>query len=393
MILTSIEQLLFLQRLPETGSGTYWRLLDEFPTLKTALEAPLDVISKILSEAACEALMEYRNLGDKSPVVRQVRSDLAWLRDRNIQLLDTHSEHYPEMLREIRRAPPLLYVWGDPTVLSLPQVALVGSRSPTPGGRDNAARFAADLAAKGVTITSGLALGVDVAAHQGALNSNGKTIAVLGTGIDQIYPQRHRQMAQNIVAAGGAVITEFPLGTPPLPANFPQRNRIISGLSCGVLVVEAAVKSGSLITARYAMQQNREVFAIPGSIHNPLSRGCHCLIKDGAKLVETAQDVIDEIQGFLALKWQEVSDLDSSAQALATSHELVESEHEDKIMTQLGYEPVSLDTLVERTGLAAGELMATLLTMELKGLVSNMGRGYERANRTKVDSELSLRLI
>lgn len=390
-MLTSKEQILLLQRLPDTGSATYWRLLDEFPTLSTAMEAPLDVISKILTPAACEVLMEYRELGENSRVMQRVRADLNWLKEHRIHLLDTHSEHYPQMLREIRRAPPILYVWGDPGVLSLPQIAVVGSRSPTPGGRDNAQQFARELAAAGVTITSGLALGIDVAAHSGALSSNGKTIAVLGTGIDQIYPQRHQQMAQEIVASGGAVITEFPLGCQPVPANFPQRNRIISGLSFGVLVIEAAVKSGSLITARYAIQQDREVFAIPGSIHNPLSKGCHALIKDGAKLVETAKDVIDEVQGFLSLKWQEL-DQDPALMNLQVTEELVDSVHEEKILSHIGYDPVSLDVLIQRTGLGAGELMAALLTMEVKGLVGNMGSGYARGTPLSSGLDLSIKL-
>lgn len=388
---TSSELILLLQRLPETGSGTYWRLLDEFPTLNTALEAPLDLIAQILSPAACKALMDYREFGEESAVMRRVRADIAWLEEHNITLVDTHSEHYPQMLSEIKRAPPLLYVWGDPAVLSFPQVAVVGSRSPTSSGKDNAFHFAKSLATAGVTITSGLALGVDIAAHQGALSANGKTLAVLGTGIDQIYPQRHQQMARELVLAGGAVVTEFPLGVQPLPANFPQRNRIISGLSCGVLVVEAAVKSGSLITARYAIQQNREVFAIPGSIHNPLSRGCHALIKDGAKLVETAQNIIDEIQGFLALKWQEL-DQDPSQTTLEVAKELVETEHEEAILNCLDYDPVSFDMLVQRTGLKAGELMATLLTMELKGTVGHMGAGYTRAMPVPSGLDLSAKL-
>lgn len=390
-MLTSTELILLLQRLPETGSGTYWRLLDEFPTLKTALDAPLDLLSHILSPAACDKLIEFRELGEDSAVMRRVRADMAWLQEHDIALLDTHSEHYPHMLSEIKRAPPLLYVWGDPSILTLPQVAIVGSRSPTTSGKDNAFHFAKCLASAGVTITSGLALGVDVAAHQGALSANGRTVAVLGTGIDQIYPQRHQQMARELVLAGGAVVTEFPLGVQPMPANFPQRNRIISGLSCGVLVVEAAVKSGSLITARYAIQQNREIFAIPGSIHNPLSRGCHALIKDGAKLVETAQDIVDEIQGFLAMKWQEL-DQDPSQAALEVAKELVESEHEEVVLSSLDYDPVSFDVLVERTGLKAGELMAALLTMELKGTVGNMGAGYTKAMPTPAGLDLSAKL-
>lgn len=390
-MLTSTELILLLQRLPETGSATYWRLLDEFPTLKTALNAPLDLISQILSPAACEMLMDYRELGEQSVVMRRVRADIAWLQEHDITLLDTHSEQYPQMLSEIKRAPPLLYVWGDPSVLSLPQVAIVGSRSPTSSGKDNAFHFAKSLASAGVTITSGLALGVDIAAHQGALSANGKTVAVLGTGIDQIYPQRHQQMARELVLAGGAVVTEFPLGVQPLPANFPQRNRIISGLSYGVLVVEAAVRSGSLITARYAIQQNREIFAIPGSIHNPLSRGCHALIKDGAKLVETAQDIVDEIQGFLAMKWQEL-DQDPCEAALQVAKELVESEHEEIILNSLDYDPISFDTLSERTGLKAGELMAALLTMELKGSIGNMGTGYSKASPALSGLDLSAKL-
>lgn len=389
-MLTSIEQQLLLQRLPETGSGTYWRLLDEFPTLNTALEAPLDVLSRILPSAACDALMDYRDKGENSAIMRQVKEDIIWLEQNDVKLLDTHSEDYPALLREIKRAPPVLYCWGDPTVLSLPQIAVVGSRSPTPGGRDNAKSFAAHLSARGVTITSGLALGVDIAAHEGALESNGKTIAVLGTGIDQIYPQRHAQLSHDIVKQGGCVISEFPLGTPPQPANFPQRNRIISGLSFGVLVIEAAVKSGSLITARYAIQQNREVFAIPGSIHNPLSRGCHALIRDGAKLVESAQDIIDEVQGFLQLKVQE-SQVNSLIDELDNKGELVESEHEGAILAQLGYDPVNLDLLAKRTGLAIGELMANLLTMELKGLVGNVGSGYIRSTPAARGKDLSLK--
>lgn len=390
-MLTSTEMILLLQRLPETGSATYWRLLDEFPTLKTALDAPLDALSHILSSAACDKLLEFREFGENSEVMRRVRTDIAWLREHEITLLDTHSEYYPGMLGEIRRAPPLLYVWGDPSVLTLPQIAIVGSRSPTTSGKDNAFHFAKSLASAGVTITSGLALGVDIAAHQGALSANGRTVAVLGTGIDQIYPQRHQQMARELVLAGGAIVTEFPLGVQPMPANFPQRNRIISGLSCGVLVVEAAVKSGSLITARYAIQQNREIFAIPGSIHNPLSRGCHALIKDGAKLVETAQDIVDEIQGFLAMKWQELKQ-DPSTTALQVAKELVESEHEDIILKYLDYDPISFDALVERTGLQTGELMAALLTMELKGTVGNMGVGYTKAVPLPSGLDLSAKL-
>ncbi len=379
---TSQEFILILQRLPETGSGRYWRILDQFPNLQTAFSASPHLISKILSPAAFDVFMDYRKNGENSAVMKQVRQDLAWLKAHNIHLLDPHSENYPQMLTEIRRPPPILYVWGDPNVLSLPQIAVVGSRNPTAGGTDNAIQFCKELAAAGVTITSGLALGVDAAAHQGALAANGKTIAVLGTGIDQIYPRRHAQLAQDIVNSGGAVITEFPLGVKPLPSNFPQRNRIISGLSSGVLVVEAAVKSGSLITARYALQQNREVFAIPGSIHNPLSRGSHALIKEGAKLVETAKDIVDEIEGYLSMKWRELNPTQQTM-SFAEVDDSVEFKHEGAVLKQLGFDPVIFDVLISRTGLDASELMSTLLAMELKGLVSSFGSGYARVGAVK----------
>lgn len=377
-MLTPTELLLLLQRLPETGSATYWRLLEAFPNLKTAMNAPIGMLSNLLTPAACQALSLYREQGESSELMRQVRRDLVWLEERKIHILDTHHEFYPKTLREIKRAPPVLYVWGDPAVLSMPQIAIVGSRNPTPDGRENAYHFAKELAANGVTVTSGLALGIDVAAHTGAVAAKGRTIAVLGTGIDQIYPIRHKQLAQDIVDARGAIVSEFPLGSGPIAANFPQRNRIISGLSFGVLVVEAAVKSGSLITARYALQQDREVFAIPGSIHSPLSKGCHEMIKQGAKLVESAKDITDEIQGFLSMKWQEIGKAPSQL-ALQMSEELMETEHEQTVLDHIHFDPVSFDVLISRTGLGAGELMATLLTMEVRGMIGNNGNGYVRS--------------
>jgi DNA processing protein len=320
-------------------------------------------------------------------LVIKVRSDITWLRERNIHILYPEHEHYPCLMHEIKRAPPVLYVWGDPVVLSLPQIAIVGSRKPSVGGRQNATRFARGLVEAGFAITSGLALGVDVAAHTGALEGQGKTIAILGTGIDQIYPARHVAMAEQIVATGGAIATEFPLGTGALPSNFPQRNRIISGLACGVLVVEAAVQSGSLITARYALQQDREVYAIPGSIQNPLSRGCHALIKDGAKLVETPLDIIEELDGMLAFKRSELKSLAPKPTPQKTRNtvaadipqEQPAQGNEHIIMECLGFDPISFDEIAENITMTTGDLMAGLLTLELKGLVANVGQGYCRA--------------
>ncbi|HEY7771870.1 MAG TPA: DNA-processing protein DprA [Marinagarivorans sp.] len=377
MQLTPTEQRMLLQQLPQTGVAAYWHLLEHYASIDAAFAAPADELRSILHTDAVDWLMDIRAEGEAHMTVKQLRENQQWLKERRIHIVDIDSDKYPALLREIKKAPPVLYVWGDPRLLNFPQIGIVGSRSPTAGGRNHAREFAEGLASAGFTITSGLALGVDVAAHQGALNVEGRTLAVLGTGIDQVYPARHVHIAEQIVANGGAVVTEFPLGTTALPSNFPQRNRIISGLSCGVLVVEAAVKSGSLITARYALQQNREVFAIPGSIQNPLSRGCHALIKDGAALVEGPEDIVAELQGMLAYKRDESILLREQEQI---SKELAGTENgnESLIMDGLGYDPVSFDAIAERTALPAGELMANLLTMELKGLVANFGHGYAR---------------
>ena len=233
-----------------------------------------------------------------APDAAALAADREWIARDRIALLDAFDPRYPPLLTHLRAAPALLYVRGDLETLRLPQLAIVGSRSPTLPARCHAMRFAAELSRQGLTITSGLALGIDAAGHEGALRAGGRTVAVLGSGLDRIYPAQHRQLAARI-AASGALISEFPRGTAPLRMHFPQRNRIMSGLSLGTLVVEAARGSGSLITADFALEQGREVFAIPGSIHNPLTRGCHALIKSGAKLVESTRDIFEESSDFL----------------------------------------------------------------------------------------------
>ena len=266
-------------------------------------------------------------------------------------------------------------------MLGLPQIAIVGSRNPSSGGSENAHRFGEFLAGNGFTITSGLALGVDAAAHQGALAAQGKTIGVMGTGLDLIYTSRHRSLAQQIIDNGGALISELPLGSSANAANFPQRNRIISGLSCGVLVVEAAVQSGSLITAKTAVQQNREVFAIPGSIHNPLARGCHQLIRQGATLVETGQDIVDQLQGMLGYEREKL------AKMLQKAEKKTELDHksldgltpaEQQLIHAMGYDPVNVDDLVDRTNIPVGSVAAQLIGLEIKGYVQQIGAGYQR---------------
>ncbi len=376
-MLTSIEELILFHRLPGAGTALYWRLLEHFPSLHAALNAPMAKLQTLLSPAACDLLRTVRRCGEGNAFIAQVRADIEWARAHQVQLLDIDDERYPDLLREIPRPPPLLYIKGNPAALSLPQIAIIGSRNPTPTGRDIALDFSRELATSGFAITSGLALGIDGAAHWGALRASGTTLAILGTGVDRIYPARHQQLAEEILANGGALVSEFPLGTGPHPSHFPQRNRIISGLSCGVLVVEAAIKSGSLITARCALQQNREVFAVPGSIHNPLSKGCHLLLREGATLVESAADVVKELKGLLSLKWQEAL-LDRPVVSASINEDLAVHGDENCILEQLGYEPTSLDLLAERTRLDIGDIMACLLTLELRGLVANMGSGYMR---------------
>ena len=304
-----------------------------------------------------------------------IERDLAWLDAPHHHLVPCTSEAYPPLLAQTVGAPLILYVDGDPAVLSEPQLAIVGSRNPTVAGSETAHAFAEFLSTAGLTIASGLAEGIDAAAHRGALAGGGRTVAVCGTGLDLVFPREHAALAREI-AVHGALVSEFPIGTPGRRANFPQRNRIISGLALGTLVVEAARRSGSLITARYAGEQGREVFAIPGSIHNPLARGCHALIRQGAKLVESAEDVLAELPA-LAGALREIRGPATTARAKIAADEL---DKDYKILLDaLGFEPASLDRLVERTEFAAESVASMLLILELKGLVTACAGGtYSR---------------
>lgn len=376
---TLAKYLLFL-RLPETGAGAYWQLREQGLDVETLFDRPVGSLRSYLRPAALEALQGFFN---GSVLTRRLEQDLDYIStQQDLCCLTFDHPLYPRLLKEIPKPPPMLFVRGDSACLSLPQIAMVGSRNPTAGGIENAERFGRYLAECGFAITSGLALGIDAAAHQGALNAKGKTIAVMGTGIDLIYPSRHRGLAQSILAAGGALVSEFPLGVSSQAANFPQRNRIISGLSGGTLVVEAAVQSGSLITASYALQHDREVFAIPGSIHNPLARGCHQLIRQGATLVETAQDIVDQLAGLISYKSQEagrkhatISMFEDQESATTTPHL---NEAEQALLDALGFDPLPLDLLAERTGADIGSLSAGLITLEIKGLVQQIGACYQR---------------
>ena len=328
-------------------------------------------------------------LGDESrrwlaaPDTHLIDSDLAWLAQANHHLIGWDDEDYPSLLREIPGAPAALFVDGDPSLLWMPQIAIVGSRSASEAGLAITRRFSRALANAGFVVTSGMADGIDAAAHRAALDVHSPTLAVLGTGPDLVYPRKHRALAAEI-AANGALISEFSPGTPGKAEHFPRRNRIISGLALGTLVVEASLKSGSLITARYATEQGREVFAIPGSINSPLARGCHQLIRDGARLTETVDEIIGELSGLAAalgdrlrLRLQQPAGSAISAetdQAIGRGPVQRDADYQ-RLLEALELEEVDLDTLAERTGLSAGALSSMLLLLELEGEVSSARGG------------------
>jgi DNA processing protein len=306
-----------------------------------------------------------------APDAALLEADREWVLRERIVLIDSLSERYPPQLAEIGDAPVLLYVRGDAAALALRQLAIVGTRNPTVPGRRTAARFALCLARAGLTITSGLALGIDAAGHEGALAGGGRTIAVLGTGLDQIHPAQHGLLAARI-AEQGALVSECPRGTAPLPENFQRRSRLISGLSLGTLVIEAARYSGSLLTAQLAREQNRQVFAIPGSIDNPLTRGCHALIQAGAKLVESTQDIFEEI----AVSFDKQDDMSPRGDRDRITAAAVRLDKGHKILLDaFGFESASVDTLVERTGLPSHSVVSMLLALELQGAIGSQAGG------------------
>ena len=314
----------------------------------------------------------------KSPDWEAVEQDQRWLEKAGTRILPITDPAFPARLRDISGAPTVLFLRGDVGLLASPQLAMVGSRNPSSEGRRNAEQFAAYLAGCGLTITSGMALGIDAASHRGALKAKGPTIAVWGTGLDKPYPPRHRELAEEI-ADQGLIVSEFPPGTLPMPEHFPRRNRIISGLAIGTLVVEAAVASGSLITARLAGEQGREVFAIPGSIHNPMARGCHQLIRQGAKLVESAGDILEELAPQLRLELLPAPGVEP--RATATPAEPEDPEYR-LLLDSMAFAPTSVDTIVERTGLTPDAVSSMLLMLELQGQVEAAPGGhYSRVNK------------
>jgi len=341
---------------PRLGRDAARRLLAAFGSPQGVFLAPAAQRHDAIGPFAASALDSVPQSLDTL-----VAATLAWLAapgEGPRHVITLGDPLYPPLLLEAPDPPLLLYAEGRAELLGAVSIAIVGSRNPTAQGTDNARAFAGALAQAGLTVVSGLALGVDGAAHEGALAAPAGTIAVVGTGLDIVYPRRHRDLARRI-ACNGVMLSEYALGTPSLAPHFPQRNRIIAGLSRGTLVVEAAVQSGSLITARLAAEAGRDVFAIPGSIHAPQARGCHLLIKQGAKLVDCAQDVLDELAWAAALP---------AAGRVATPSATAA----DAVLTALGYDPVSFDTLVARTGWPSQDVHTRLLELELDGRVARL---------------------
>jgi DNA processing protein len=361
-----LRQWLTLAHLPGLGARRRLELLEHFGSIEALFDTPRGLLERVLPGAreAIETILTAADSDRHAPA-------LEWLAQDRHYLVTWQDADYPRLLREIADPPLALYVLGERAALTATQFAIVGSRNPTPVGKENAFAFATALATAGLAITSGLALGIDGEAHRGALAAKGRTLAVTGTGLDRVYPAAHRELA-HAIAEHGALVSEFPLGTPPRPENFPVRNRLIAGLSIGTLVVEAALQSGSLITARLATESGREVFAIPGSIHSPQARGCHALIRQGAKLVETAQDILEEL-GALARFVAAGNDNDTA----------VPAENLDgaqaRVLDSLGHDAASVDQLVERSGLTAPDVSSILLELELRGLVTPVTGGrYHR---------------
>jgi DNA processing protein len=373
-----IAQWIRLEQVNGVGSETARKLLKVFGLPANIFSASFSALAAVVSERMAHALLAP--IPDST--YEQIDKTLAWLDQPDNRLVTLADTDYPKTLLDIPDPPMMLYAKGRISLLARPAVAVVGSRNATAQGVANAEKFSEALSEAGLTVVSGMALGIDTAAHQGGLRfagqNGGSTVAVIGTGADIVYPARNRALAHQIAEAG-CIVSEYPIGTPAIAANFPRRNRIISGLAAGVLVVEAAAQSGSLITARMAAEQGRDVFAIPGSIHSPLSKGCHQLIKQGAKLVESAQDILEELKQFTSMQASTQSNKSGSTThgdtqtSGATKDPVI-----DRLLTALGFDPVPADTLAQRCNLDAATLNAQLLTLELAGLLEMLPGGMYR---------------
>ena len=354
------------------GTQTARDLLTQFGLPEQIFDTSFSALQKHIPEKIARAL--------SGPIPSEIQAHidqtLAWVAQENNYVITLGDEDYPQSLLSIADPPVLLYVKGRPAFLNMPTVAIVGSRNASAQGMLNADRFAQNLSEAGLTVVSGLALGIDTGAHTGAIKSAqqgyaGSSIAVIGTGLDIVYPAANRALAHQI-AEVGCIISEYSLGTPAIAHNFPRRNRIISGLSLGVLVVEAAAQSGSLITARSALEQGREVFAIPGSIHSPLAKGCHQLIRQGAKLVESAQDILEE------LRWQSTDSKNTHSSGVQIAASNLSDPKLQSLLENMGHEALSVDQLIVRTGLPVSSVQAALLNLELQGQIETLPGGQIR---------------
>ncbi|KTD03730.1 DNA-processing protein DprA [Fluoribacter gormanii] len=356
--MSNLPYYLALNRMERVGPRTVAKLQKRWPDLQHMFQ-----LSAIELEQAGLPLALAHTIAQFD--LNVIQEDLSWLAAADDHhLLTWDSSEYPPLLKEIIDPPIVLYAKGQLACLKQPKLAVVGSRNPTVTGSENARQFAKAIASHGVTIVSGLALGIDAQAHQGCLESGGQTIAVLGTGIDRIYPHRHRSLSLEI-AQNGLLVSEFPLKSPPIAGHFPRRNRIISGLSLCILVVESAIKSGSLITARMALEQNRDVLAIPGSIHNPLARGCHYLLQQGAKLVTSVADVLEELR------------IDSKQQT-ADKAILPLASGNKNLVKFIGFEMTTVDQIILRSGCTVEQVTSELAELELNGAVVSVPGGYMR---------------
>lgn len=364
---------LALHKASGIGPATFSQLFKHYSSPRLLFDSPETLTQLDLSPVQRNAVQK----AIQEPDWKAVEQELLWAEAAENHILLLTQTDYPELLKQIHSPPPLLFIKGQVSVLNEIQLAMVGSRNPSIDGHETAWQFAHHLAQQGMVITSGMALGIDAQSHYGALKANGKSIAVAGTGLDRIYPARHKELAWQLIEQG-AIVSEYPLGIGPMKGNFPQRNRIISGLSVGTLVVEAALKSGSLITAYSALEQAREVFAIPGSIHNPLSRGCHQLIKSGAKLVETAEDILEELASLmLASRISPSADSGSSSQTIDSQLTQARDSNpllpkiQQKILKNLAYNPISVDALTIRSGLSVAEINANLVLLEVDDYIQS----------------------
>ena len=373
-MLEELPYWLALWRIPGVGPSHFMQITDRYPSMMAFFSLSAQELQSIGFSARQSQLVAGFQRGTERSLLEGVSRDLDWLEQSDAHhVLTWADDDYPPLLREIAGSPPILFVRGDAALLGLPQIAIVGSRHSSRQGRKLAQDFAGCFSSNGFVTTSGLALGIDAAAHAGAMAAGGKTIAVLAHGLDDIYPNRNRNLGQEVIRQG-ALVSEFPIGVSPRAEFFPRRNRIISGLSLGVLVVEAALKSGSLITAHEAVDQGREVFAVPGSINDPLAKGCHALIRNGARLVETAQQVVEELMPLLGFMQQ----VAMPAQADAAIDHYEQDSLEGRLLAALEFEPTPIDQLVGLTGLCVADISSALVMLELDGMVQQQQGGYCR---------------